>query len=166
MDQFFKVHILIAFPWSGRVLLWWGMGRWVVKPEIESSWVTSPFSSRRLNNREMRVGWYDRKEPWALESESRGSTLSLITTGCVKLGKVSKPWSHHCTVMTTPSCSGHCWQIPGGLGNMSSHGSTHTGLALPVVAHSENYLSTSLPPLQDEETSKRSQNILIEPQRA
>lgn len=37
MDQFFKVCVLIAFPWSGRVLLWWGMGRWVVKLEMKSS---------------------------------------------------------------------------------------------------------------------------------
>ena len=40
----------------------------------------------------------------ALESESQGSTLSLITEGV----QASKLWFHHYTMMTTPNTSGHC----------------------------------------------------------
>ena len=42
----------------------------------------------------------------ALESESQGSTLSLITEGV----QASKLWFHHYTMMT-PNTSGHCRHI-------------------------------------------------------
>lgn len=42
----------------------------------------------------------------ALESESQGSTLSLITEGV----QASKLWFHHYTMMT-PNTSGHCLHI-------------------------------------------------------
>ena len=97
------MHILITLPWSGRVLLWLGMGRCII---TENSWLTSPLPPKRLNDREVRVGWYDRKNV-ALESESQGSTLSLITEGV----QASKLWFHHYPMMTTPNTSGHCRHI-------------------------------------------------------
>ena len=97
------MHILITLPWSGRVLLWLGMGRCII---TENSWLTSPLPPKRLNDREVRVGWYDRKNV-ALQSESEGSTLSLITEGV----QASRLWFHHYPMMTTPNTSGHCRHI-------------------------------------------------------
>ena len=62
--------------------------------------------------------------------------------------------------------SGHSWHILGGLGSMSTEGSTHTGLTLPVLAHSGKYLAPIVSLLEDEEASKIFQNILAEPQHA
>ena len=49
---------------------------------------------------------------------------------------------------------------------MSTQGSTHTGLTLPVLAHSGKYLASIVSLLEDEDASKIFQNILTEPQHA
>jgi hypothetical protein len=96
------VHILITLPWSGRVLLWLGMGRCII---TENSWLTSPLPSKRLNDREVRVGWYDRKEPGFGIREPRFNSQPNHW-GCTG----PKLWFRHYTMMT-PNTSGHCLHI-------------------------------------------------------
>ena len=152
------MHILITLPWSGRVLLWLGMGRCII---TENSWLTSPLPPKRLNDREVRVGWYDTKK-LALESESQDSTLSLITEGV----EASKLWFHHYPMMTTPNTSGHCRHILAAWAIWAPEAPHITGRTLPAVAHSGKHLAVIVSQPEDEEASKIFQNILTEPQHA
>ena len=74
------------------------MGRCII---TENSWLTSPLPSKRLNDREVRVGWYDRKEPGFGIREPRFNSQPNHW-GCTG----PKLWFRHYTMMT-PNTSGH-----------------------------------------------------------
>ena len=78
------------------------MGRCII---TENSWLTSPLPSKRLNDREVRVGWYDRKEPGFGIREPRFNSQPNHW-GCTG----PKLWFRHYTMMT-PNTSGHCLHI-------------------------------------------------------
>lgn len=144
------------------ILLWWGLGRGVVKRETRSSWVTSS-PSRRLNTR---LTKQDGEESWATIEKDLGlgasqGKVQLSASSFRDLSPWAKPWFPHYTMATTPSSSGHHWHLLGGLGNMSTHGSKHTGLPLHIVAHFEKHSAAISPLLHHTATSKRFRNILI-----
>ena len=157
-EPVFKVHILITLPWSGRVLLWLGMGRCII---TENSWLTSPLPPKRLNDREVRVGWYDRKEPGFGIREPRFNSQPNHW-GYTSLQTMFSSLHNDDNTHYIWSLSAHL----SSLGNMSTWGSTHTGRTLPAVAHSGKYLASIVSPPEDEEASKIFQNILTEPQHA